>query len=46
MFRENRAWEVMLDFAQGCRAGHSREEAVMVALIASEKLMKNRILTC
>ena len=32
--------EQMPDFAHGCRAGHSREEAILVALTASEKLKK------
>ena len=38
MFKENKSWKQFPHFAHGCRANHSREEAIIVAMIASDKL--------
>ena len=40
MFSEVPEWHAHPYFAHGCRGGHSREEAIVIALISSAKLCK------
>ncbi len=39
MFKENRSWKQYPHFAHGCRANHSREEAIFICIIAGDKLL-------